>query len=210
MNQAQENGFLKDFSGKVFRQEGIPKLLTAEEIQDIVRIPAQRLLSLADANYIPHIRIDGGDPLFYRTDLINYVKHHMLQMVPGKALPATLTILEDTPRVDDAAVPRALSPLTGEGLRRMPNLWMPPCVYFLVRDREVVYVGQTISLASRLESHRKDKQFDEVFYLPTPREELLQVESGFIKALDPELNKVKPRRRRPASMRVSKEEQSGE
>ena len=32
MNQ-QDNGFLKSFTGKVFTQEGIPKLLTAEDIR---------------------------------------------------------------------------------------------------------------------------------------------------------------------------------
>ena len=64
-----------------------------------------------------------------------------------------------------------------------------PCVYFLIFDREIVYVGQTISLPKRLQEHRAlGKVFDRALYLLVPENELLGRESQFIKALRPRLN----------------------
>jgi len=39
-------------------------------------------------------------------------------------------------------------------------------VYFLVRDMEVVYVGQTVAGLSRVFGHHKDKLFDSAWFLP--------------------------------------------
>jgi hypothetical protein len=63
-----------------------------------------------------------------------------------------------------------------------------PCIYFLVRDDVVVYVGQSVNLHVRVNAHPRDKRFDRVLYLPTPLEDLDRVERGFILALQPEYN----------------------
>ncbi len=67
-----------------------------------------------------------------------------------------------------------------------------PCVYFLVRDGVVVYVGQSIALPGRIASHISNKDFDRVFYLEVPREHLNAIESAFIRALNPELTGSSP------------------
>lgn len=44
-----------------------------------------------------------------------------------------------------------------------------PCVYLLLRGGEVVYVGQSVSLPTRIETHRATgKQFDAVRYFEVP------------------------------------------
>jgi hypothetical protein len=64
----------------------------------------------------------------------------------------------------------------------------PSCVYFLIRDGAVVYVGQTTDLHFRVTRHRRDKRFDRVFYLPVPSEDLNQIEMEFIRVFCPEYN----------------------
>ena len=39
------------------------------------------------------------------------------------------------------------------------------CVYFLIKDNEVVYIGQTIN-KTRIRQHEKDKNFDAVWFVP--------------------------------------------
>lgn len=61
-------------------------------------------------------------------------------------------------------------------------------VYFLIADGAVVYVGQSVNLASRVHSHESTIQFDRVLFLKVPRSELDAVERAFIYALTPKLN----------------------
>ncbi len=70
-----------------------------------------------------------------------------------------------------------------------------PCVYFLVRNGKVVYVGQSKALESRLSSHVADKCFDSVQYLemkeywPFCKAEISRIEAWFILLLQPKYNR---------------------
>ena len=60
-------------------------------------------------------------------------------------------------------------------------------VYFLVHDNEIVYVGQSVHIYSRIAQHQ-DKTFDRYAFVPC-KEELLDVlESLYIHVLKPKLN----------------------
>lgn len=73
----------------------------------------------------------------------------------------------------------------------------PPCVYFLVRLGVVVYVGSSVNLAARIPGHRRaGKVFDEIFYVPTERRDMLRIEQALIQALRPKLNRH--RRKKPS------------
>lgn len=62
-------------------------------------------------------------------------------------------------------------------------------LYFLVRDDRVVYVGQTLSLHRRIDSHRKSKKaFDRVLFCELDQSTLQQLESALICHLSPEYN----------------------
>jgi hypothetical protein len=61
-------------------------------------------------------------------------------------------------------------------------------VYFLKHEGQIVYVGQSISVYSRVSAHRRDKTFDMVSFLPCKREELNNLEGFFIRLLMPKLN----------------------
>jgi hypothetical protein len=75
-------------------------------------------------------------------------------------------------------------------IERYDGVLFPPCVYFLCLEGEVVYVGQSKNIHSRIRTHARDnvKVFDEVFTLAVPEEECLHVESHFIVRLQPKYN----------------------
>jgi hypothetical protein len=104
-------------------------------------------------------------------------------------------------RRDDIATPDDLpTPLCQyRGIEKLnPQL----CgIYFLVQGDEVVYVGQSVNLHSRISSHIADghKQFDRVFFRRAAPAELNPLEARFIRVLRPKLNKAgKPREVAPA------------
>lgn len=64
-----------------------------------------------------------------------------------------------------------------------------PAIYFLMRNGEVTYVGQSIDVLSRIARHRREgRQFDAYSYMECPREDLDRLERVYIRALVPEDN----------------------
>jgi predicted GIY-YIG superfamily endonuclease len=65
------------------------------------------------------------------------------------------------------------------------------CVYFLISNKEIVYVGITKDLHSRLRVHKNSKEFDRYYYIEEKRrEKQLELEYEYIKKLKPKLNKT--------------------
>jgi hypothetical protein len=67
--------------------------------------------------------------------------------------------------------------------------YLGSCIYFLIRDNEVVYIGQSTNLTARVGAHKNDKSFDHVYYFRVPPEELDDLERCLIKNLRPEYNR---------------------
>ena len=70
---------------------------------------------------------------------------------------------------------------------------VPPCIYFLFYRGEVVYIGQSQNLHSRLWQHTMPKDpdrkiFDEVRYFACKRDRVLDVEARFVLLIRPRLN----------------------
>jgi predicted GIY-YIG superfamily endonuclease len=70
-------------------------------------------------------------------------------------------------------------------------------IYCLIKDNEIVYVGKTINIQTRILTHKKDngKDFDSfsiIAKLPNEisEQELLKLEEKYIKLLKPKLNIV--------------------
>lgn len=77
----------------------------------------------------------------------------------------------------------------------------PKCgVYFLIKNDEIVYVGRTADLVRRLETHKRWKDFDRVFYIECPREELNELEKRYIRKFAPPGQKIpkEPKPEKPA------------
>lgn len=69
---------------------------------------------------------------------------------------------------------------------------MKPCIYFLVSENEIVYVGQTLSLPNRLLSHKKNKEFDSYYAYECEKEDMTKLECYFIIKFNPKYNKLLP------------------
>lgn len=64
------------------------------------------------------------------------------------------------------------------------------CVYKLLKDGVIVYVGSSKSIESRIVTHKKDKDFNEVVVCTKgTKEEMLNLENALIDKLKPEYNK---------------------
>lgn len=61
-------------------------------------------------------------------------------------------------------------------------------VYFLIKDMEVIYVGQSINIHSRIEEHERTKVFDTFTYIECPRSDLNVIEAKYINKFKPSLN----------------------
>jgi hypothetical protein len=73
---------------------------------------------------------------------------------------------------------------------RIPIRPLEPVVYFLISGDEVVYVGQTCNLLTRIGNHQSTYagKFDSFAFLPVARENLLAEEKKWIILLNPRLN----------------------
>lgn len=67
------------------------------------------------------------------------------------------------------------------------------CVYFLIRDDTIVYVGQTNNLPGRVQAHLRDKIFDHVAWIHVPFDELNEAEFYYISRFVPNYNVFVPR-----------------
>lgn len=69
-----------------------------------------------------------------------------------------------------------------------------PVIYFLVREKKVVYVGQTTNLLYRIGSHvRGPKEFDSYYFVPlSDGDDIDEVEADFIAKFEPEYNGQMP------------------
>ncbi len=67
-----------------------------------------------------------------------------------------------------------------------------PCIYFLVKAGEVVYVGQTWNIYARIGSHIKSKHFDSVSMFDAHPDEMNNAEAAYILKFNPVYNKVLP------------------
>jgi hypothetical protein len=65
-------------------------------------------------------------------------------------------------------------------------------VYFLVKNNDIVYIGQSQNVHARLTAHGVLKEFDGFHVIPCPAQELLPLEASYIRKFNPPLNIRKP------------------
>lgn len=148
-------------------------------------ISAERLIELANAGYMPHYRIDGGEPLFKISEVKSWVSSNLVSRHSGRPLAKTIRVVMPAPECSEPP-PDSLSDFK-HLLQQIPTHDYQPGVYFLCQSSEVVYVGQSTSPAGRVGQHsnKGEIKFDRVYLLPVPQSELNDVESAFIRTIKP-------------------------
>lgn len=65
-------------------------------------------------------------------------------------------------------------------------------IYFLIKDNEIVYVGQSTQFYTKLSSHVNNKDFDSYFIIEVPEEQLTEYEVEYIIKFNPIYNSILP------------------
>lgn len=159
-------------------------LKKAEQLADILGLSEEKVLEFANLGYLPHWRINGGEPLFQTAEVKRWAKKNLLQRNDGIDLPMELHISVDPPPAKTP--PPKIHNL--KNLRELPYTLTIPGIYFLVKGDEIVYVGQSVNPIARVNSHQQGKGFERAYLLPVPRDRLDEVEAAFIRLFRPKLN----------------------
>lgn len=67
-----------------------------------------------------------------------------------------------------------------------------PCIYYLFKGEEIVYVGSTANIYSRIAKHIKTKDFDSFTYRKVTNKDIFEVEAREIIKHQPKLNLTLP------------------
>lgn len=100
--------------------------------------------------------------------------HNLLQLIPRKMREALLKTKCTPLDVHDMSFP--VSVVSG--------------IYFLLRDGEVTYIGQTENVLARVLKHmREGRKFEAFSFIPCSMEQLNELEQTYITAFMPDENK---------------------
>ena len=165
-------------------------LYTAEGVANRFYIPVDSVKELSANGFMPHYRIRGiEEPLFELNETKEWIAANLIEHTSGEKLPAPkIVVVRDG--IDSSLVglaPTSISSIPGL-MQFNPELFSG--VYFLCLKNEVVYVGQSVAIPSRVKQHG-DKEYDRIFFLRVPINQLTEVETRFITALNPIFNRTK-------------------
>ena len=157
-----------------------PKFATAKDVEKVTGIEEAKVLRYAKDGVCPHVRIDGKKYLFIKSHIIRWLRENVLEIYEGCSLePLPVLVSQMCP----ANVPKALQ----MAAKRLVEVSHISGVYFLCEADDVVYVGQSIDVTTRIRQHT-DKQFDRALCLPCPEQDLNRVEAAFIGFFKPKYN----------------------
>lgn len=93
---------------------------------------------------------------------------------------------------ESAQIPIELSNLSQMYVIRTDQMLATCGIYFLCKEKKIVYIGQSTSIATRLAVHIEEaaKQFDLCVWIPIHKRDLDTVEASLIKHFKPKLNKA--------------------
>ncbi|WP_144156490.1 DUF4224 domain-containing protein [Paraburkholderia sp. BCC1885] len=114
------------------------------------------------ANKVPHAVREGGSVVVLRKEMESAMKRRTMY----DPLPTTVSVLK---------------------LKSLPR---NPCgVYFLIRNREIVYIGMTKTFFARIAAHLTgEKEFDSVAFIPVAEKDVLGMEGEMIARFNPVYN----------------------
>ena len=135
-----------------------------------------------------------------REDALIYPDWLKIQIVALETRLAELSMFEKMSVVSAALTNKTL--LDGEQIAKLALPWEKSSgVYFLVQDQEVVYVGQSVNIYSRIAQH-PDKKFDKYAFVPCEVALLDKLESLYIHTLKPRLNGNVSKQEKSAPIRL--------
>ena len=157
-----------------------PKMINAEEVEKITQVDKETILDYAKAGACPYVLVAKKDILFIKNHIVRWLKENVLDVCEGTQLSPVPILVKEARQW---SVPKSLA-IVADRLIEVPEI---SGIYFLVHEGEVVYVGQSCNVASRMLGH-KNKIFDRAFVLPCAASNLNETEAAFIGFFKPKLN----------------------
>ena len=68
------------------------------------------------------------------------------------------------------------------------NKYSKSCIYFLLQNNKVVYVGKTLNGKLRINKHKNEKIFDEIYIIKCKKNELSEIEDYYMMKYKPKYN----------------------
>ena len=155
------------------------------------KVPDDLLLEYVRSGHAPCYFFKGcrANPLFLRGEIRAWARNNLLDKQRGFPVPKTLLIPDGPAPVN---VPLKLRMIGEELLSLNVPVGGPLSgVYFLCEMDEVLYVGKSSNVVTRVGTHLANNiPFTTVFYLPCPAGEAEVTEAEFIKCLQPPYNTI--------------------
>lgn len=166
-------------------------LIDVLHLSFLTSVSTARIEELVKLLLIPHVRIDGGPPLFKKSEALRWIKDNLVVRSDGQPLPVHFTVNTIVKAEED--LPIELQGMRGRVYSGLSDIGVnTPCVYFLINNGCIVYIGQSVALATRLVEHRSSgKAWSRVVWIPCPPEHLSHVEQWWIRHVRPPLNSQK-------------------
>lgn len=158
----------------------------------------EQIDELAEKGVVPHYRLVNTltqkiSYLFDSVTFQKFLKERCITEVEGKSL--TVISFNDhcLPFKDNSLIPHELKSLNND-VYILPLAFVnsPSGIYFMYMDEELVYIGQSINISSRIINHYREntKVFNKVFFIKVDADSLLSVERDLIKKFNPKYNKT--------------------
>lgn len=160
-------------------------LKSVEDVALRLGLTKAQVVTLCDDGYIPHFRCGEGVPMFKITEVMEWAAENIMTRCKGKPLPKTpINVCIQADHISHKGlIPESIRQIPG--LRQINRSMFGSGIYFLCLRGVLIYVGQSRNVGQRLEAHVRSKDFDTVYFLPWPSDDLDRVEGALIRALDP-------------------------
>ncbi|MCR9263353.1 MAG: hypothetical protein NXH86_04305 [Flavobacteriaceae bacterium] len=173
-------------------------------------IGEEKILELVKNGNCPHYVLT--DPitqekqfLFVSGELEEWLRNNYIEVKDGYFFEQKLTFVTFDEykhrEVDPLTVPKELSFI--KDLYQLPvqNVFGPCGIYFLCKDRIIKYIGKSVDIINRVNTHYNEgkKEFTEIFFIPCAANAQDRLENALIRYYNPEYNQtsvnVKPRKK---------------
>jgi len=174
----------------------LSKLKTIEDCHGRLKkfLGSDEIVQLAKDGICPHYVMTNPITkeqsfFFVPSELNEWMAANYIHAVEGKFVPE-ITFMDFSPIKPETIIPLELIAIRDLFELPMSRITTPPGVYFLCQDGKIMYIGQSVNVASRIVSHVKEKakKFNSVFFIPCPINRLDDLEGALIRKYKPELN----------------------
>lgn len=170
----------------IFNRASFPEIMTPKEAAIETLISEDRLIQYAKSGYAPCLIIDDTTIMFFKKDLMEWVKKVVCKIQMPQQIDSSVRIIVNK-EASFHSIPESLLAMNGK-LKTFDTVEGVPVIYFLIQNDEVVYVGQSSNLTLRVATHRDQKEFDRVLYFFHPQDLLNHTEAALIRYLKPKYN----------------------